>query len=67
MGIYSKTDKRFGYKPTKFKEVSDQFVQKLRSRFGSSEFEQKDVKQLLWDEPFKIHPRLVHEIGRAHV
>ena len=58
MGIYSKTDKRFGYNPAKLKEVSDQFVQKLRSRFGSSEFEQKDVKQLLWDEPFKIHPRL---------
>ena len=49
MGIYSKTDKRFGYNPAKLKEVSDQFVQKLRSRFGSSEFDQKDVKKLLWD------------------
>ena len=54
--------RKFGYYPTKLKEVSDQFVQKLKNKFGSNEFQESDVKKLLWDEPFKIHPRLVNDI-----
>lgn len=53
---------KFGYSPSKLKEVTENFILLLHDRFGAREFDGKDVKTLLWNEPFKISPRLVHDI-----
>ena len=59
----SGVSKKFGYSPVKLKEITDQFIEKLSNRFGSNEFQQKDIKQLFWEEPsFKINRRLVQDI-----
>lgn len=54
--------KKFGYSPSKLKEVTENFILLLHDRFGAREFDGKGVEKLLWDEPFKINRRLVHEI-----